>query len=228
MKKIVCTLSLLFVMLFWTPVQASDDSGKDFSRIQTVKIGAFSKGSLENWRPKILDGETLYKIVQNNGVFSLRADSRNAASGLIYEISIDLEKTPFLNWSWRIKNKLAGSFNEKEKTGDDYAARIYVVVSGGIFIWNTKAVNYVWAKHSKKFDAWPNAFASDNAKMIALRSGSDAAGTWYAEKRDVRKDFKRFFGKDIRFIDAVVLMSDTDNTSNQVTAFYGDIFFTSQ
>ncbi|MBU2429571.1 MAG: DUF3047 domain-containing protein, partial [Proteobacteria bacterium] len=31
----------------------------------------------------------------------------------------------------------------------------------------------------------------------------------------------------VRFIDAVVLMSDTDNTQNSVTAFYGDIYFSS-
>ena len=35
--------------------------------------------------------------------------------------------------------------DESTKDRDDYAARLYLVKSGGILIWRTKAVNYVWS-----------------------------------------------------------------------------------
>ena len=155
----------------------------------------------------------------------LMAESADSASGLFREQHIDLQKTPFMNWRWRIENRL-GNINEQEKYGDDYAARIYVVVSGGLVFWRTKAINYVWASTSAKGKIWPNAFAGDHAIMVALRSSSDQTCTWYTEKRNILADLKQLFGEDIHTIDAVAIMTDTDNAKGKATAYYGDIYFT--
>lgn len=190
-----------------------------------LPVGEFSRQELDTWIPKKFVNETFYSLALVDGKPSLKAVSRNSASGLIKKIQVDIEKYPFLNWQWRIENRLEGTFDEKQKSGDDYAARIYIVVSGGIAVWNTRALNYVWAKTSPREETWPNAFAGKNAVMKALRSSDDPVGTWQSEKRNVREDFKTVFKENIRFIDAVVLMSDTDNTQNDVTAYYGDIYF---
>ena len=63
---------------------------------------------------------------------------------------------------------------------------------------------------------------------LALRSSADATGTWYSERRNVREDFKALHGTDIRYIDAVALMTDTDNGAGRATSYYGDIFFSSE
>jgi hypothetical protein len=47
----------------------------------------------------------------------------------------------------------------------------------------------------------------------------------YAEKRNILADLKQFVGEDIRYIDAVAVMTDTDNTNSKATAYYGDIYF---
>lgn len=191
-------------------------------------VGRFSQGQMDQWQAKKFVSETLYSLTPMEGELVLKAVSRNSASGLIRKIQVDLDQYPFLNWKWRVDTLLEGSFDEKQKSGDDYAARIYVVVSGGLAIWNTKALNYVWAKNSSRGDAWPNAYARDNAVMKALRSSEARASVWHKEKRDIRKDFKQLFNKEIRFIDAVVLMSDTDNTGKKGIAYYGDIYFSRQ
>ncbi|MDZ4154108.1 DUF3047 domain-containing protein, partial [Methylicorpusculum sp.] len=36
---------------------------------------------------------------------------------------------------------------------------------------------------------------------------------------------KHEFGEDIRYIDAVAIMSDSDDSQGKVTAYYGDIYF---
>lgn len=64
--------------------------------------------------------------------------------------------------------------------------------------------------------------------MISLRSSEDPISVWRGEKRNIREDFKALFGREIRFIDAVVLMSDTDNTGKEVIAHYGDIYFSAR
>jgi hypothetical protein len=51
------------------------------------------------------------------------------------------------------------------------------------------------------------------------------AETWHSEKRNVYEDLKRLFGAEFHFIDAIALMTDTDNSHRQVKAYYGDIFF---
>jgi len=61
--------------------------------------------------------------------------------------------------------------------------------------------------------------------MLALRSSTDEAATWYQEKRNVAADLKEFFGTEIRYIDAIAIMTDTDNSGQETSAQYGDIFF---
>lgn len=189
-----------------------------------LPIGEFSRSRLDGWEHKRFKGETRYQLQTLDGVVALKADSHAAGSGLFKEQRINLEQTPFLNWSWRIANRLSG-LNEQSKVGDDYAARIYVVVKGGLAFWKTRAINYVWASNTAKDKVWPNAFAGDHAMMTAVRGPEAALNVWYSEKRNVRADLQKLFGEDLRHIDAVALMTDTDNSNGQVSAFYGDIWF---
>ncbi|MGZ0076185.1 DUF3047 domain-containing protein [Methylomonas sp. YC3] len=189
-----------------------------------LPIGEFRQNRLDGWEHKSFKGETQYRLQAIDGVTALVADSHAAGSGLFKEQRIDLTQTPFLNWSWRIGNRLSG-LNEQSKAGDDYAARLYVVVKGGLAFWQTKAVNYVWAGNSKRDSVWPNAFAGDHAMMMALRDQEAPLNVWEHEKRNVRADFKQLFGEDITAIDAVAIMTDTDNSGGQVLAVYGDIWF---
>lgn len=190
-------------------------------------IGDFSSGDLAQWQSKELKGRTQYHLINLAGTTVLKAESNGTASGLLKEQRIDLRKTPVLNWRWRIENRL-GPLNEQSKAGDDYAARVYVVISGGLAFWRTRAINYVWASTSPKGKIWPNAFAGDHAMMIALRSSNDRTGEWYSEKRNILDDLQQQFGEDIDFIDAVAIMTDTDNAQVKATAYYGDIYFSRQ
>lgn len=188
-------------------------------------VGDFSAGVLDNWEGKSFEGVTEYRLVELSGSRVLKAESVNAASGLFKKQRIDLQETPYMNWRWRIENRL-GSLDEQSKSGDDYAARVYVIISGGWAFWRTRAINYVWASSSPVGKVWPNAFAGDHAVMIAMRSANDKTGTWYREKRNVLNDFKQYVDASVRYIDAVALMTDTDNANGHATAYYGDIYFT--
>ena len=198
---------------------------------QKLMIGSFSSGTLDQWEAKEFKGATNYKIVDLAGTNVLKAESTGSASGLFNEQRIDLHKTPIMNWRWHIENRLGNDLNEQEKSGDDYAARVYVVVNGGAAFWQTKALNYVWSSTSPVGKVWPNAYAYAGANgkmtMIAIRSSTDKTGTWYSEKRNILADLKQQYGEDIQYIDAVALMSDTDDSQGKVTAYYGDIYFSS-
>lgn len=193
---------------------------------ERVDIARFSQGDLSGWQIKIFSGETRYALEKSNGNLALRADSHASASGRFREVNIDLSTTPILNWRWKIDGVLEG-VDERTRQGDDYAARIYVVFSGGVMFWRTRAINYVWSNNQPAGSSWPNAFTG-RAHMIAIESGAARAGQWMSARRDVRADYRRAFGEEPGHVDAVAIMTDTDNSSGVATAWYGDIWFTAK
>ena len=211
----------IFIFLLSTSFNNSAD--------ESLSLGRFSSGSLNHWEEKAFEGNTQYQIVVDEKLKNkvLQAKSQASASGLFREIKVDLNKTPILNWSWRVKNSLE-NLDERSKLGDDYAARIYIVVSGGIAFWNTKSLNYVWSSNMPVGSNWPNAYAADNVIMIALQSGNQVSNEWHQEKRNIQADFKRYFGKTVEQLDAIAIMTDTDNSGQKALAWYGDVFFSSE
>ncbi len=179
---------------------------------------------LPGWQEKEFAGRTVYTPLPQEKL--LLAESGGTASGLFFEQSVDVRATPWLNWSWRVENVLSG-VNEREKSGDDYPARIYVVAKGGLAFWKTRALSYVWASAEPAGTMWPNAFTA-NAHMIAVRGGKEGLGRMLSEKRNIREDWMRAFGEDIETIDAVAIMTDTDNSGQKARAWYGQPFFSAR
>jgi hypothetical protein len=192
-------------------------------------IGKFSDGTLDGWESKSFDGKTVYTFVTDSTSEQkssmLKASSHNAASGLFRELRIDLKKTPWIHWSWKTE-QLFLNINESEKSGDDFVARLYIIIDGGIFFWNSRTLDYVWASSHQTGETWPNPYTS-NATMLAVESGNAKLGQWQHYKRNVYKDLRQLIGKDIRYIDAVAIMTDSDDSGQKATTYYGDIFFTS-
>ncbi len=117
-----------------------------------------------------------------------------------------------------------GEVDETLKEGDDSPARVYVLSTHPVLFWKTRALAYIWSSAQPKDSDWPNAYMS-NERVIAVRSGDQGLGEWHQERRNVREDFKRYFGIDVRYIDVVAFMTDSDNTKQRAVTYYGDIFF---
>jgi len=192
-----------------------------------VDISSFDVAGFDLWEAHSFEGETDYQLKRESTRTFVRATSDSAASGLVREIEIDLRKTPILAWRWRA-HLLPGALNEQEKTGDDYGARVYVVVSGGFFFWRTKALNFVWSNQAEKHASWPNAFAPDNALMLALRNHQDEKNVWYEERVNVAELLESWLGEPVDTIHAIAIMTDTDNSGLQAQADYADIRFLSE
>ncbi|EAT11127.1 DUF3047 domain-containing protein [Bermanella marisrubri] len=191
------------------------------------------KASLSEWQSKSFSGETQYQWKNSDGERYLQAISESSASGIAKEQRIDLLQTPFLNWSWSTESLLS-SLNETKKSGDDYVARIYVVIDGGWQFWSTISLNYVYSSQQTVGQTWNNAFAGENVVMLAVQGKESAPRTWYANKRNVYQDLIRYFGdkgsdeknqEAYRYIDAVAIMTDTDNSEQKATSQYGNIWF---
>jgi len=226
-KVWLAALLMMSELIILAPMSATAEVAS-----KTIAIAEFSKGSLQGWEKKEFDGTTTYEFVadkqnkKDTDQKVLKATSHDGASGLFRKIHIDLNKTPYLNWSWSTSSKLEG-INESKKSGDDFVARIYVVVDGGYLFWKTIALNYVWSSSHQQGETWANPFTS-NATMFAVESGDTNLGKRQHYKRNIKEDLKKLVGRDEQYIDAIAIMTDTDNSGQSASSMFGDIFFSAE
>jgi len=213
-------LTLLWLLCV-TSTQAS-------AEMITNPVGQFSAGTLHGWTEKKFKGQTEYALAidVSNQRSVLQATSSASASGLYFKQRINLQKTPWLNWSWKTNTLLKG-LDENTKSGDDFTARIYIVLDGELAFWKTRALNYVWSSSHQAQELWKSPY-TPNSTMFAVESDRKNLGTWQHYKRNIRQDIKTFLGKDVRYIDAVAIMTDTDDSGLSAYTAYGDIIFTSE
>lgn len=185
-----------------------------------IAVSRFAAEGVNGWESKSFKGKTEYSVVKEDGRTALKAHAVAAASGLTKKLRFDPRSYRYLKWSWKISGTIAQG-NEKTKQGDDYAARVYVVFPGRFF-WQTRALNYIWANKLPRGEFVPNAFTA-NAMLLAVESGSALAGKWIQEERDILADYRRVFGEDPPEAGAIAIMTDTDNSGAEATAWYGEI-----
>jgi hypothetical protein len=188
LSKLTFTILIILSVLFNSAAYSDSD-------IKLERLVNFTNIDLKAFEDVSFKDNTNYQVVLLDARKVLRAESKASASGLLLKKTIDISKTPYLNWRWRLEKGLS-ELPETTKSGDDYAARIYLIYSSGWFFWQTKALNYVWSSRKAKETTWPNAYAPDNAMMKAIRDRSDETGIWYSEKRNIQDDFKVFFSAD--------------------------------
>jgi len=212
----IATLSLLLTLLPLISLATDTQLRADFST------------ALNDWAERSFQGNTAYSIVTLDNKEVLQAEARGSASALYRETRIDLQQTPYLQWSWRIENTFGPAINEQSKAGDDYPARIYVVRRGGLAFWRTKTINYVWSSNSPVNQRWNNAYAGRNAQMWPLNSGDSQASEWITHTRDIRADWREAFGESIDSLDGIAVMTDADDSGAFVRSWYAGIRFLSE
>ncbi len=187
-----------------------------------LHIGKFSSGDLNGWKEETIWGtkKTNYSFIKENGKSVLIGKSVNSASGLLHKINIDPKSYPDIRWSWKIDHTVKKG-NERTKDGHDFAARLYVVFSRGLFS-RTRAIEYVWGNVMTKGESLRSPY-SKNAVMIAVDSGNEMAGKWVTHRRNYADDYRKAFGEEAPKVGAIAILTDSDNTGETTVGYYGDI-----
>ena len=222
-----------------------------FSQTSSVlEVGMFSRekageGIPTDWNPltfKKIERLTDYTLVKDGDTVVVKAVANASASGLVRKIRINPDEYPVVQWHWKVGNILKKA-DVNRKAGDDYPARIYITLeydpSRVSFFEKMKyetirlfygqypplaAINYIWEGRAPVETIVPNPY-TNRAMMIVVESGEEKINQWVCEERDILEDYRKAFGEPPPMVSGVAIMTDTDNTGESATAYYGDILF---
>ena len=193
---------------------------------QNIEVFSFTEEELKTLKVKKIKKLTEYQIGSNaNGNF-LRAKAEGQASGLGKEIKINLDKTPFINITWKVENNLNG-INEKSKKGHDFAARVFVVKKTGITALSNRAINYVFSSNEDIGENWNSPYTKNSIDYV-LSTTKINDNEWITVKSNVKNDFKNLHNLDVNEIDGVAILTDTDNSKMKAVSYYQNIYFSSE
>ena len=180
------------------------------SHAETVKVFEFTEkelSALEIRKVRGADNKTSYTVGSNENGNYLKAVADNAASGLGKEIKIDLNKTPFINITWKIEKDLRG-IKENTKKGHDYAARVFAIKKTGATPLSNRAINYVFSSNSEVGENRPSPYTKKSIDNV-LATTKDNLNEWVTVKANVKEDFKKFHDLDVNELDGLAIMADT-------------------
>ena len=172
------------------------------------------------------DNKTTYSVGSNENGNYLKAIADNGASGLGKEIKIDLNKTPFINITWKIEKDIPG-IAETTKKGHDFAARVFVIKKTGATALSNRAINYVFSSNQDVGSNSPSPFTKKSVDNV-LATTKTNLNEWVTVKANVKEDFKKFHNLDVNELDGIAIMSDTDNSKKKSITYYQNIYFSSQ
>ena len=198
----------------------------EFSNANEVKIFEFTElelSQLEVRKVRGADNNTLYEVGSNENGNFFKAIADNAASGLGKEVKIDLNKTPFINITWKIEKDLPG-IKENTKKGHDFAARVFAVKKTGATPLSNRAINYVFSSNNEIGFNAPSPYTKKSIDNV-LSSTKNNFNEWVTVKANVKEDFKKFHNLDVNELDGLAIMSDTDNSKMKAIAYYQNIYF---
>ena len=216
MKKI---LLLILCSIILSPVSKAEEkvvfdfTEEELSNLQVRKV----RGA---------DAKTIYTIGQNENGNYLKAIANNAASGLGKEIKIDLDATPYINITWKVEKDLKG-IKENTKKGHDFAARVFVIKKTGATPLSNRAINYVYSSNLNIDDNMPSPYTKKSIDYV-LSTTKINFDEWITVKANVKEGFKKLHNLDVKELDGVAIMADTDNSKMTAISYYQNIFFSSQ
>jgi hypothetical protein len=211
--KLILFTALSQTALYAEEIKVFEFTDKELSELTVRKV----RGA---------DNKTEYSVGSNENGNYLKAIADNAASGLGKEIKIDLNKTPFINITWKIEKDIPG-IDETAKKGHDFAARVFVIKKTGATALSNRAVNYVFSSNQDVGSNSPSPYTKKSVDNV-LATTKTNLNEWVTVKANVKEDFKKFHNLDVNELDGIAIMSDTDNSKKKSITYYQNIYFSSQ
>ena len=217
MKKIFFAITkiIIFYLIFF-----------NLALSEQINVFEFTKEEFKDLKIRKVKKKTTYTLGSNSNGNYIKAEAKGVASGLGKKIKINLNKTPFINITWKVEKDLKG-IDEKVKKSHDYAARVFVVKKTGLTALSNKAINYVFSSNHSVNEYWKSPYTKSSIDYVLSTTKSNL-NEWVTVKANVKKHFKELHNLDVKKLDGVALMTDTDQTGIKAISYYQNIYFSSQ
>ena len=193
---------------------------------EILKVFDFTEEEFSQLKKRKVKGETSWKLGSNEEGNYIRAEAEGVGSGLGKEVSIDLNKTPIINITWKIEKDLSGII-ENSKKGHDFAARVFVVKKTGSTALSNRAVNYVYSSNSEIGEYWRSPYTKKSIDYV-LSTTKQNLYEWVTVKANVKEHFKLLHDLDVNELNGIAIMTDTDNSKLKAISYYQNIYFSSE
>ena len=193
---------------------------------EVLRVFEFTEDELKTLKTKKVKGETKWSLGSNGNGNFIRAEAEGVGSGLGKEVLINLNKTPFINITWKVEKDLSGII-ENSKKGHDYAARVFVIKKTGATPLSNRAVNYVFSSNNSINESWISPFTKKSIDYV-LSTTKDNLNKWVTVKANVKDHFKKLHNLEVNELNGVAIMTDTDNSKLKAISYYQNIYFSSE
>jgi hypothetical protein len=222
MKKFLVVLFLL--LLAFGTVGVAVVSSDEPELVRTVEdFSSFEEGSFpEGWKSRGGEGSEVYRVRYDHEPY-LEAHAKESAVTIAKKFEYDLTEYPYLSWQWRVIELPKGGDERYKKTGDS-AAAIYVIFEGRF---RPKSIKYVWSASLPRATTTESPYNS-KTKIVVMQNQCSPVDEWVFERVNVCVDYQRLFGGETESVQAIGLMSDSDNTQSTAVAHYKAIMISKQ
>lgn len=183
----------------------------------------------QGWKLSVHEGEADLALVSDGDGQALKLRSRLSSFSLAKAVDIDLRKTPYLEWEWKVTELPKGG-DVRRRSTDDQAAQLIVLFAWGPF--RQEAIVYMWDSTAPEGTALqmpsPPLYPFLNAQGVVVRSAEMQTGEWIAETRDVAADYRRLFGKEPGRVLGIGLQINSQHTRSQAEAYWRLVKFRPQ
>ena len=193
---------------------------------EVLTVFEFTEDEFKTLKTRKVKGETKWSLGSNDNGNFIRAEADGVGSGLGKEVLINLNKTPFINITWKVEKDLSGII-ENSKKGHDFAARVFVVKKTGKTALSNRAVNYVFSSNNSINESWRSPYTKKSIDFV-LSTTKDNLNKWVTVKANVKDHFKKLHNLEVNELNGVAIMTDTDNSKLKAISYYQNIYFSSE
>ncbi|MBK6367550.1 MAG: DUF3047 domain-containing protein [Polaromonas sp.] len=181
---------------------------------------------------------TNYKIAHEDGRDAIWASSQSTSSAIRSDINIDAKQIGKLKFSWKVPAHLLDADVTVPEL-DDSPVRVFLTFEGDRSKFSAKnalvsemanlllgeplpyaTLVYLWSKQ-QPLGSVILGQRTDRVRNIVIETGSVNLNKWMDYERDIGVDFEKAFGEKPGKLLRIALMTDSDNTKSQTTAWYG-------
>ena len=203
---------------------------------------SFNAKDKMGWEAVVFPGKvrTAFRSQPRDGRDSVQAESKSSASMLRQRLRIAPEQLGRLSFDWQVENLLDGA-DMTAQGRDDSPARLVLAFGGDRQKFSPRnamlnelaraltgedmpyaTLMYVWSNEQPVGTVIVHP-RTDRVRKIVVESGPMRLKQWLHYERDVRADFEKAFGEAPGELQALGIMTDSDNTQSRTKAWYGEI-----